>query len=311
MRSRPAGTGPVWGRAISSPAARTTATRLPAPSCRLQQTRHSIYAAAHQDLGDGVRLSLEGRFTRRDFEALSGGYITVLTVSADNPYFVSPTGSASDLIGYNFGKEIGPSRDNGWSQSLGCHGGARRRSVRGLATVGLWQLSRRPGNCIIPTRSPTKRSSPKRSGRPATIRRRPSARRATAISIPMVTDLPTIVRSSPRSAAAPSMRATPIASSRETCRPTARCSIFRPVLSGSRWVRTSDASYSRAAIPLSTRRRRRRSTRRSTRAGRSQPRFAEARIPLFGAANARPGLDRLEAVARRSRRALSRLRDDR
>jgi iron complex outermembrane receptor protein len=86
------------------------------------QTRHSVYAAANQDFGGGVRLSLEGRFTRRNFEALSGGYITVLTISANNPYFVSPTGSSSDLIGYNFGKEIGPSRDNGWSESLGVTG---------------------------------------------------------------------------------------------------------------------------------------------------------------------------------------------
>jgi len=87
------------------------------------QTRHSIYATANQDLGGGVRLSLEGRFTRRDFEALGGGYITILTVTPNNPWFVSPTGQSADLIGYDFGKEIGASRDSGWSEALGFTGG--------------------------------------------------------------------------------------------------------------------------------------------------------------------------------------------
>ncbi|WP_176597206.1 TonB-dependent receptor [Sphingobium sp. 15-1] len=86
------------------------------------QTRHSIYAAANQDLGGGIHLSLEGRFTRRDFEALGGGYITILTVTPNNPWFVSPTGQSADLIGYDFGTEIGASRDGGWSQSLGLTG---------------------------------------------------------------------------------------------------------------------------------------------------------------------------------------------
>jgi outer membrane receptor protein involved in Fe transport len=87
-----------------------------------RQTRHSIYASVRQDLSGSVHASLEGRFTHRDFEALSGGYITILSVTPNNPWFVSPTGRSSELIGYNFGKEIGPTRESGWSQSLGFTG---------------------------------------------------------------------------------------------------------------------------------------------------------------------------------------------
>lgn len=88
-----------------------------------RQTRHSIYAAAYQELSDGIRASLEGRFTQRDFEALTGGYITILTVTQNNPWFVSPTGQSADLIGYGFGKEIGSTRESGWSRSFALTGG--------------------------------------------------------------------------------------------------------------------------------------------------------------------------------------------
>jgi len=87
-----------------------------------KQVRHSLYAAFRQDVAKGVRFSLEGRYTHRDFTALSGGYITVLTATDANPWFVSPDGQSSDLITYNFTKELGASRDFGFSETMGFTG---------------------------------------------------------------------------------------------------------------------------------------------------------------------------------------------
>ena len=100
-----------------------------------RQVRHSVYAAARQDLAKGVRFSLEGRYTHRDFTALSGGYTSLLTVTDANPWFVSPDGQTSDLIAYNFTREFGPSRDFGFSETMGLTGALDVDFGRG------WKLS--------------------------------------------------------------------------------------------------------------------------------------------------------------------------
>lgn len=100
-----------------------------------RQVRHSLYAAVHQDLADGVRFSLEGRYTHRDFTALTGGYVTVLTITDANPWFVSPTGQSSDLIAYDFTQELGPTREYGWSETMGFTGALDARLGHG------WKLS--------------------------------------------------------------------------------------------------------------------------------------------------------------------------
>ena len=87
-----------------------------------RQKRHSLYGFVRQDVGDNIHLSLEGRYSRRSFESHSSGYPTILTVTGDNPWFVSPTSAASDLIGYSFGREIGATHDSGWSDTLGVVG---------------------------------------------------------------------------------------------------------------------------------------------------------------------------------------------
>lgn len=82
------------------------------------QERHSVYAHANQRLADGVDLSLEGRFSHRRFDSRTFGYATILSVTDANPWFVSPTGASSDLIGYAFTRELGPTRTAGSAQSL-------------------------------------------------------------------------------------------------------------------------------------------------------------------------------------------------
>lgn len=83
------------------------------------QTRHSVYASVTQTLGDGIDLSLEGRYAHRAFDSRLAGYATILSITDANPFFVSPTGASSDLIGYAFTRELGATRTAGSAQSLG------------------------------------------------------------------------------------------------------------------------------------------------------------------------------------------------
>jgi len=81
------------------------------------QKRHSLYARASRNLTDGIKLSLEGRFSHRRFSSLTSGYATIFSVTDSNPWFVSPTGASSDMIGYAFTRELGPVRSAGTARS--------------------------------------------------------------------------------------------------------------------------------------------------------------------------------------------------
>ena len=99
------------------------------------QRRHSLYARAAQSLADGVDLSLEGRFSDRQFEGRTFGYATILSVTNANPWFVSPTGAPFDLIGYAFTSELGATRTTGSARSF---------SVTGALDVALgadWKIA--------------------------------------------------------------------------------------------------------------------------------------------------------------------------
>lgn len=88
-----------------------------------RQTRHSVYAVATQDIGDAVHLSLEGRYNHRDFLSRSAAYATLIAITGADPWFVSPSGQPYDYIGYAFSKDLGPTRDTGWSDTMGVTGG--------------------------------------------------------------------------------------------------------------------------------------------------------------------------------------------
>ena len=87
------------------------------------QKRHSLYAHVSQSLTDAIKFSLEGRFSHRKFSSLTSGYATILSVTDANPWFVSPTGASSDLIGYAFTQELGPVRSAGTARSYALTGG--------------------------------------------------------------------------------------------------------------------------------------------------------------------------------------------
>ncbi len=82
------------------------------------QERQTAYARFRQELGSRIELSGDLRWSDRSYEyaSLSGGGL--YTVTSANPHFVSPNGSTSHLIAYDFGRELGPTERSGRSRSL-------------------------------------------------------------------------------------------------------------------------------------------------------------------------------------------------
>jgi outer membrane receptor protein involved in Fe transport len=89
-----------------------------------EQDRQSVYALIGQSIGSAVELSADLRFSQRDFDITATAPITIATVTSANPYFVSPNGSTSHQIAYSFGDEAGNSHLTGSSRSLGVSAGA-------------------------------------------------------------------------------------------------------------------------------------------------------------------------------------------
>lgn len=89
-----------------------------------EQDRQSVYALIGQSIGSAIDLSADVRFSQRDFDITATAPITIATVTNANPYFVSPDGSTSHQIAYSFGDEAGNSHLTGSSRSLGLSAGA-------------------------------------------------------------------------------------------------------------------------------------------------------------------------------------------
>lgn len=96
-----------------------------------EQDRNSVYAVIGQSLGSAVELSADVRFSQRDFDIAATAPITIATVTNANPFFVSPNGSTSHQIAYSFGSETGNSHLTGSSRSLGVSAGATVRLPAG------------------------------------------------------------------------------------------------------------------------------------------------------------------------------------
>ncbi|CAM3013780.1 TonB-dependent receptor [Brevundimonas diminuta] len=86
--------------------------------------RHSVYGQVRQSIGERLELSADLRFSHRDFSFANAAPVTILQVSAANPHFVSPSGAGAHLIGYSFLGDLGTSRQAGTSRSLGLTAGA-------------------------------------------------------------------------------------------------------------------------------------------------------------------------------------------
>ncbi|QSF54842.1 TonB-dependent receptor [Brevundimonas fontaquae] len=85
--------------------------------------RHSAYGRIHQSVGDRLELTADVRYNRRTYEFAGAASIGVFNVTRSNPYFVSPTGAASHILGYSFAADLGNTRQSGASESLGAQVG--------------------------------------------------------------------------------------------------------------------------------------------------------------------------------------------
>jgi outer membrane receptor protein involved in Fe transport len=84
-----------------------------------RQARHSAYALVRQGIGDRLEVTADARYGRRDYETVSFPITTLLTVTNANPYFASPTGARSHAIAYSFQGQVPAPRISGEVESLG------------------------------------------------------------------------------------------------------------------------------------------------------------------------------------------------
>lgn len=90
-----------------------------------RQRRHSVFAAATQDLGSRLQLYAQGLFSSRDYSGRSrtssdSPYLVPVT----NPFYVDPIGTGQPvLVQYDFGRDLGRERQTGtvkgYSATLG------------------------------------------------------------------------------------------------------------------------------------------------------------------------------------------------
>lgn len=87
--------------------------------------RHSAYGRLRQSLGERFELSADVRYNRRTYDVAGAASVGILNVTRANPWFVSPTGAASHTIAYSFLRDIGPTLQTGSSESIGVTAGGR------------------------------------------------------------------------------------------------------------------------------------------------------------------------------------------
>lgn len=87
--------------------------------------RHSAYGRLRQSLGERLEVTADVRYNRRSNRIATGAAGGIFNVSEANPWFVSPTGAASHRVSYSFARELGPAQSYARSESLGVTLGAR------------------------------------------------------------------------------------------------------------------------------------------------------------------------------------------
>ncbi len=104
------------------------------------QERVTGYLSARQNLTDRIEVSADARYSRRDYRYASLSSSGIFTVTAANPFFVSPNGSTSHIITYDFGSEVGNTRREGVAESVGVTAGLDVRLPRdwNFAAYAAW-----------------------------------------------------------------------------------------------------------------------------------------------------------------------------
>jgi len=100
------------------------------------QERSSAYMAVHQDLGAHVELTGDVIYGFRRARTQLAPPTSTLTVTTADPFFVSPNGTKSESITYSFQGELPPPVSRGTAETL---------AVTGGATAELWRDWRAEG----------------------------------------------------------------------------------------------------------------------------------------------------------------------
>lgn len=98
------------------------------------QERGSVYFTASQEIGDHVTLNAEARYSDRRFSTTGYAPLAVMNVTNKNPYFVSPNGASSNYIAYSLANDTGGTRSAGEVQSRSLTLGAK------VDLPATWQL---------------------------------------------------------------------------------------------------------------------------------------------------------------------------
>ena len=73
------------------------------------QQRWNFYANGHQELGDQINLFTQVLWGHREAQQSYGGLPGEFLVPSSNPFYYNPTGGTGPIVvGYNFGKDLGP-----------------------------------------------------------------------------------------------------------------------------------------------------------------------------------------------------------
>lgn len=99
------------------------------------QERDSVYLAVNQALGERLALSADARYSFRHYWLKGPAQSTAFLVTPSNPYFATPDGSPYEFVDYSFYRELGNSRAHGVAKSLGLSAGGD------LDLKGSWKAS--------------------------------------------------------------------------------------------------------------------------------------------------------------------------
>lgn len=120
---RPGGPGYASAPADFAPGQANLQSQLLGVDLLPETERHSVYGRVRQSVGERLDLSADVRFSRREYAFDNAATVTIFQVSAANPFYVSPTGAPAQLIGYSFYRDLGTSRQEGSSRSFGVTAG--------------------------------------------------------------------------------------------------------------------------------------------------------------------------------------------
>lgn len=96
-----------------------------------RQRRDSLYVAFGQDVTSAIEVTGEARANQRRINSQGGPANAAIQVDTHNPYFASPTGQTSETLNYSFQRETGGTRDAGTADTLGFSLGALARLPAG------------------------------------------------------------------------------------------------------------------------------------------------------------------------------------